>query len=154
VIVGLHHVALVVTDLDAAIGFYTEHLGCKLVDQFEWQGDNPVVDSAIGLPGSAARGAMMQISNAFVELWQYQTPPSRDRRADPNDRGYSHIALQVQGIAEEHARLTAAGMTFVGPPVDFGNSSAIYGRDPFGNLIELYELRDESRPQLRGLPNT
>lgn len=153
-IVGLHHVALVVTDLNEGIEFYSQHLGFELVDQFEWHGDNPVIDSTIGLPGSAARGAMMRTSNAHVELWQYSVPESRDRRADPNDRGYSHIALQVQGIAEEHARLSAAGMNFVGPPVDFGNSSAIYGRDPFGNVVELYEIREESLPQLRHLPNT
>ena len=90
----------------------------------------------------------MKTSNAFVELWQYRQPESQDRRGNPNDRGYSHIALQVQGIDEEHARLSAAGMTFVGPPVNFGTSSAIYGRDPFGNVVELYELRAASRPQL------
>lgn len=149
-IVGLHHVALVVTDLDEGIAFYSNHLGFELVDRFEWDGDNAVIDATIGLPGSSARGAMMKTSNAFVELWQYRAPQSQDRRAEPNDRGYSHIALQVQGIDEEHARLTAAGMTFVGPPVNFGTSSAIYGRDPFGNVVELYEMRDASHPQLTG----
>lgn len=149
-IVGLHHVALVVTDLDDGIAFYSNHLGFELVDRFEWDGDNAVIDSTIGLPGSSARGAMMKTSNAFVELWQYREPESRDRRADPNDRGYSHIALQVEGIDEEHARLSAAGMTFVGPPVNFGTSSAIYGRDPFGNVVELYEMRDAAHPQLTG----
>ena len=147
-IVGLHHVALVVTDLDEGIEFYSQHLGFELVDRFEWDSDNVVIDSAIGLPGSSARGAMMKTSNAFVELWQYRVPASRDRRADPNDRGYSHICLQVRGIEEEQARLSAAGMTFVGPAVNFGSSSAIYGRDPFGNVVELYELRDDARPQL------
>lgn len=41
-------------------------------------------------------------------------------------------------------------MRFVGPPVEFGDMSAIYGKDPFGNVIELYEIRDDERPQLRG----
>jgi len=27
--------------------------------------------------------------------------------------------------------------------VDLGRSRAVYGRDPFGNLIELYELLDD-----------
>lgn len=56
--------------------------------------------------------------------------------------------LQVDGIDAQYARLKAAGMTFVGDPVDFGVASAIYGRDPFGNVIELYELRDERIAQL------
>ena len=54
------------------------------------------------------------------------------------------------GLAAEHARLSAAGMTFVGPPVDFGEAAAIYGRDPFGNVVELYELKTPDRAQLIG----
>ncbi len=70
-IVGLHHVALGVPDLDDGIAFYTEHFGFELVNRFEWDRDNAVIDSAIGLPGSSARGAMLKTSNAFIELWQY-----------------------------------------------------------------------------------
>jgi glyoxylase I family protein len=70
----------------------------------------------------------------------------------PDDRAVvtltTHFALQVDGIDAEYARLKAGGMTFVGDPVDFGVASAIYGRDPFGNVIELYEIRDERIAQL------
>ena len=58
------------------------------------------------------------------------------------------MAIQVSDIEEEHRRLTAAGMCFVGPPVDFGDSSAVYGRDPFGNVIEIYEIRGSEKAQL------
>ena len=41
-------------------------------------------------------------------------------------------------------------MTFVGDVVDFDEaSSAIYGRDPFGNIIELYEIKVEAMAQLK-----
>ena len=39
-------------------------------------------------------------------------------------------------------------MNFVGPPVDFGDSAAVYGSDPFGNVIEIYEIRDPTRPRI------
>ena len=40
-------------------------------------------------------------------------------------------------------------MTFVADgPVDFGTSSAVYGKDPFGNIIEIYEIRDPAIAQL------
>ena len=39
-------------------------------------------------------------------------------------------------------------MQFVGPPVEFGTSAAVYGRDPFGNVIEIYEIRDPDIAQL------
>ena len=41
------------------------------------------------------------------------------------------------------------GMTFAGDVVHFGEeSSAIYGRDPFGNIIELYEINTPDIAQL------
>ncbi len=147
-IVGMHHIALAVTDLEAGIAFYTEHLGFAVVEQFAWDTDNKVIHAAIGVPGSAARGAMLKGNNAYLELWQYSAPAPRDLRADPPDLGYTHICMQVQDIVAEHARLGAAGMTFHGDPVDFGEAAAIYGRDPFGNVIELYELKNPQSAQL------
>ena len=61
----------------------------------------------------------------------------------PADHGYAHIALQVSDIHEEYGRLIEAGMTFHEPPVELGGSLAIYGRDPFGNIVELYEPSKE-----------
>ena len=40
-------------------------------------------------------------------------------------------------------------MEFVGDIVHFDEkSSAIYGRDPCGNLIEIYEIKNSETPQL------
>jgi len=149
-IVGIHHVAISVPDLDRALVFYRDVLGFEVVQQSGWDGDFPDADRAIGLPRTAARMAMLKAANAFVELWQYEHPVPENLVARPCDLGYPHMALQVRGIAEEYQRLKAGGMEFVGDPVDFGSSSAIYGRDPFGNVIELYEIRDPQIPQLDG----
>lgn len=149
-IVGIHHVAISVPDLDRALAFYRDLLGFEVVQQSGWDGDFADADRAIGLEGTAARMAMLKAANAFVELWQYQHPVPENRVSRPCDLGYPHMALQVRGMAEEYRRLRQGGMEFVGEPVDFGTSSAIYGRDPFGNVIELYEIRDRETPQLRG----
>ena len=83
-----------------------------------------------------------------MELWEYSRPEPVDHRQRPCDYGYPHFCLQVDGIEAEYGRLSAAGMEFAGPPVNFGGSSAIYGKDPFGNIIELYEIRDPDTAQL------
>lgn len=147
-IVGMHHVAIGVQDFDEGLKFYRDLLGFEVVQASEFDRDNPLADQAIGLPKVAARMAMLKAPNAFIELWQYTNPPPTDRRGQPCDYGYVHFALQVDGIEAEYQRLKAGGMTFVGEPVDFGVASAIYGRDPFGNVIELYEIRDEGIAQL------
>ncbi len=147
-IVGIHHIALGVPDFDRALAFYRDTLGFEVVQTSDFKRDNPLADRAIGLPNVAAKMAMLKAANAYLELWQYSNPQPEDKRGRPCDYGYVHFALQVDGLADEYARLVAAGMEFVGTPVDFGIASAIYGKDPFGNVIELYEIRDNSLAQL------
>ena len=147
-IVGLHHVAVGVDDFEMALRFYTEALGFEVVQTSSFD-CVPQVDAAIGLKDAKARMAMLKIGNAFLELWQYTNPRPRDLRSNPSDHGYPHIALQVEDIEQEYDRLKSHGMTFVGEVVHFGErSSAIYGRDPSGNIIELYEIRDPGTAQL------
>lgn len=147
-IVGLHHVAIGVPDFEAGLDFYCNVLGFEQVEATSFAGDNPKVEAAIGLTTPAAQMAMLRGGNAHIELWQYTEPTPRDRTATPADYGYAHIALEVTEIDQEYARLTAAGMQFVGPPVEFGDSAAVYGRDPFGNVIEIYEIRNPERPRI------
>ncbi len=147
-IVGIHHVAVGVPDFDRGLEFYRDLLGFEVVDEAAWDRDYPLADHAIGLSETAAKMAMLKAPNAFIELWEYSNPQPAERQQRPCDYGYPHFCLQVRGIQEEYDRLRAGGMRFVGPPVDFGEMSAIYGTDPFGNVIELYEIRDDARPQL------
>ncbi len=147
-IVGLHHVAISVPDLERGLSFYRDQLGFEVVQRSEFDGTFDGASRAIGLANVNAKMAMLKTPNSFVELWEYHHPVPEDRTARPCDYGYPHMALQVKGIIEEYERLKAVGMTFVGEPVDFGTASAIYGRDPFGNVIELYEIRDPGIAQL------
>lgn len=147
-IIGIHHVAIGVPDMERALEFYRDVLGFEEVERTEFAGANPPVEAAIGLKEPAAKMAMLRGGNAHIELWHYTAPEPADLRAQPNDYGYPHFALEVKDIDAEHARLSAAGMTFVGPPVEFGDSAAVYGRDPFGNVIEIYEIRNAERARI------
>jgi len=151
-IVGIHHIAIGVPDFDRGLEFYTNVLGFEQVERSAFSGANPPVEAAIGLSRPAAQMAMLRGGNAYIELWQYDEPEPKDLRSRPCDFGYPHFALEVKDIQAEHTRLTAAGMTFVGPPVDFGDSAAVYGSDPFGNIIEIYEIRDPERAQIANTP--
>ena len=152
-IVGLHHVAVGVSDLDSAVTFYEQAFGFTVVQRSEFDQVDQV-DAAIGLTGAKAKMAMLKTPNSYLEVWQYTSPAPRDLRSDPSDHGYPHIALQVTEIEAEYDRLSKLGMTFAGPVVHFGeSSSAIYGRDPFGNLIELYEIRDPNTASLTNHDN-
>ena len=92
---------------------------------------------------------MLRAGNAYVELFQYETPSPRP--GSPSrpvcDHGLTHICLDVTDLDAEYERLRAAGMRFHCPPQDLGPGlRTTYGRDPDGNVVELQEVSDPNNP--------
>ncbi len=146
-ILGIHHIAIGVPNLKAGLEFYENAFGFEVLSIGELSEDE-AADRCIGLKNCKAEVAMLKAPNAFLELWSYQNPPPKNMVQEPCDHGYPHFALQVSDLETDYDRLKKAGMQFSNEPQSFGTSSAIYGKDPFGNVIELYEIRDKSTPQL------
>ena len=151
---GIHHTAISTSDLQRALGFYRDLLGFRVVSEFGWPAGTEIADRITGLQGSAARAVMLQAGNAFVELFQYEspTPQPGDPRRPVADHGITHICLDVADLDAEYQRLRAAGMTFHCPPQDIGmDVRTTYGRDPDGNVIELQEILSPQSPIALGL---
>jgi glyoxylase I family protein len=149
---GIHHVAISTNDLDRLVAFYTGLFGFEPVMRTEWH-DRPIIDRMIGIEGSAARQVMLKAGNAYLELFEYETPggPSVDPDHLASDRGYTHFCVDVTDIDAEYQRLSTAGMRFHSSPPssdELGTTSlrAIYGRDPDGNIVELQEILDPTIP--------
>jgi catechol 2,3-dioxygenase-like lactoylglutathione lyase family enzyme len=142
---GVHHVAISTADLDRLAAFYTELFGFETVMTTSWR-DRPIIDEILGLHGSAARQVMLKSGNAFIEIFEYESPPGDAGPAERTaaDRGYTHFCIDVQDIDAEYERLSAAGMRFHCPPPQLsgGRVRATYGRDPDGNIVELQEVVD------------
>ena len=148
-IVGIHHVGIGVSDIEKALTFYTEGLGFEVVQRSHVKNSHKA-EKAIGLDAIDAKMAMLKTKNAFIELWEYRHPAPRDLQSSPSDYGYPHLALQVDNIQAEYDRLKTHGMEFVGEVVHFEDkTSAIYGRAPCGNIIELYEIKSKDIAQLK-----
>lgn len=88
----------------------------------------------------------VRAGNIFLEFFEFATP--KPAPLDPDrpvcNYGYTHMALDVTDLPAIHARLEAAGMDFHTTPLSGYGVSTTYGRDPFGNVIELQEIHDES----------
>lgn len=138
---GIHHIGICVPDLDAATAFYCDILGMEREWGADIDGTDAASDAVIGLPHVKARMCMIRSGACRVELWEYHYPQPEPLNPTypPSNRGITHFCLKVQDIVAEHARLTSAGMSCVGAPVIMEGMSAVYGRDPFGNIIEIYE---------------
>jgi catechol 2,3-dioxygenase-like lactoylglutathione lyase family enzyme len=145
-IIGVHHTALSVPDIDAAVAFYNGVLGFEIVSQGGWEKGYTAADNIIGLRDSVSKTAMLKGPNVFLEFFQFVEPAGEEQDPDHpmNNHGITHFCLQVKDIQFEYERLKEAGMRFHCEPQDLGATSATYGRDPFGNVIELYEVFDDS----------
>jgi catechol 2,3-dioxygenase-like lactoylglutathione lyase family enzyme len=139
---GFHHAALSTPDLDRCVGFYTGVLGCTVAWTFGWEAGSAAADDITGLAGSAARAAMLKLGTSFIEIFEFTAPPAHPARPGraASDHGIAHIAVEVQDIHAEYARLTAAGMRFHCPPQRQDSGWVTYGRDCDGNIIELLEF--------------
>ena len=150
---GIHHVAVSTPDLDRLVAFYRDVIGAEVVRESSWPVGSDRIDALVGLEGSSARSVILLMGNAFLEVFQYQTPaPTPQTQLRPvNDHGYTHFCLDVVDIDSEYERLLAAGMTFHCPPpalgeIGSGTLRSTYGRDPDGNVIELQELFAPEHP--------
>jgi catechol 2,3-dioxygenase-like lactoylglutathione lyase family enzyme len=144
---AIHHTAISTGDLERSLSFYRDLLGFREVDRFSWRRGSSIVDAITGLNDSAAKVALLRLENAFIELFEYESP--RPKQGDPNrpvcDHGITHLCVEVTDIDAEYERLTEAGMVFHTEPVAGGRGvRATYGRDPDGNVIELLELSEDS----------
>jgi catechol 2,3-dioxygenase-like lactoylglutathione lyase family enzyme len=151
---GIHHVAVHVHDLDRMAAFYKSAFGFEPANaEFAWSGTADI-DRLIGVPGSAARTVMLRAGNCFFELFEFSAPAPRSARPlAPYDKGYTHFCVEVTNISQEFARLSSLGMVFAHrAPIDAGDLTAIYGRDPEGNIIEIMQTTPTHAYALNNLP--
>jgi catechol 2,3-dioxygenase-like lactoylglutathione lyase family enzyme len=115
----------IVHDIDAAIGFYTGHLGFSVQmhpnDMFAMlnRGDLRLV---LSVAGDAPGGG--------------QAMPDGTR---PEPGGWNRFSVEVPDLAAEVARLRAAGVRFRNDLVTGVGGSQIIAEDPSGNPVELFE---------------
>jgi catechol 2,3-dioxygenase-like lactoylglutathione lyase family enzyme len=149
---GVHHIGISSPDIDRLVAFYRDVMGFEVVLEAGIPEPNEMVDEMLAMKGVTGRAVTMRTGNTFIELIEFITPKGRGHDADWSlaDHGHTHIALIVDDIDAEYARMKAAGMHFFRPPIHQPGrkSAATYGMDPDGNRIEIMEMRDQSMPHV------
>ncbi|MEH6589451.1 MAG: VOC family protein [Halioglobus sp.] len=142
---GIHHIALVVPCLERAQEFYVGILGFELVDQAHFS-PSPSTDKLTELTGAECDMIMVKTGSIFIEIFEFQTPTVEDAAARQLcDHGFTHLALEVEDVIVAWEQLQDAGVRWHCPPQDMGDGYLMcYGRDPFGNVLEIQQVAETS----------
>jgi catechol 2,3-dioxygenase-like lactoylglutathione lyase family enzyme len=120
------NVRYLVDDVDAAIAFYTDHLGFSLL--------------------SNASPAFAEVARDDLRLLLSGPKSSAGRPLpdghQPGPGGWNRIEFVVDDIAAEVERLRAAGARFRSDVVRGTGGTQIVFDDPSGNPIELFQPAD------------
>lgn len=120
-------VRYMVDDVDAAIDFYTKHLGFTLRM------------SAAPAFADVARGRLRLLLSGPRSSAGRPMPDG----TVPSPGGWNRIHLIVSDIAAEVDRLRAAGLTFRNDIVKGPGGQQILLEDPSGNVVELFQPAGE-----------
>ncbi|MDX3527918.1 VOC family protein [Streptomyces sp. ID05-39B] len=121
-------VTLVVDDHDEAIRFYTEAVGFRLVeDEARPDGSRWVVVR----PGGHQEGTGLLLARAKDD--------SQRSRVGDQTGGRVGFFLHTEDFAGDHARMSAAGVTFLEEPRHESYGSVAVFRDLYGNRWDLLQ---------------
>jgi catechol 2,3-dioxygenase-like lactoylglutathione lyase family enzyme len=119
------NVRYMVDDVDAAVAFYTTHLGFTLKS------------NAAPAFADVTRGELRLLLSGATSSAGRPMPDGRR----PASGGWNRFQIVVDDIESEVARLRAAGVKFRNEIIKGPGGSQILALDPSGNVVELFEPR-------------
>ena len=127
----INHVAVVVSDVDAALTFWQDALGIKL-------------DHVEEVPSQKAKVAFLPVGETEVELVMPSTPESgAGKFLAERGGGMHHLCFEVDDITGMMADLKAKGVRLINEVPDIlpGRKVAfVHPKSTGGVLVELYEI--------------
>lgn len=142
---GMEHVGVTVPELDAAVRFFVDVLGCQPVMP-ELALDASSNGSATMLdvdPSARARLQFLRCGfGTNLELFEYDAPDQAITRPRNSDHAGHHLAFYVDDMAAAVAWLRGRGVEVMGEPAlvtegPSAGTSWVYFRAPWGLQLEL-----------------
>ena len=127
---AIHHVAVVVRDMDDALRFYHDTLGLAL-------------DSVVPIPSDGVRIAFLPVGPSRIELVEPVDPSTGVARfLESRGEGFHHVCFEVPDVARALAQMEAAGVELIDHAARRGAEGPVafvHPRSCHGVLVELIE---------------
>lgn len=143
------HVGLTVPDLDAAVAFFTEHLGAEELYRSRRGPDRDFMTRNFEAPADAALElSMLRLPpNVNLELFEWHSADRRTTQPRPVDAGGNHLCFVVDDVDTAVAYLAdVSGVRILGEVKQVGGDSPhvagnrwTYLTTPWGQLLELVD---------------
>lgn len=141
-------VGVTVSDLEAAVRFYTEVLGFRPLDGAER--DGTAEERLLGVFGLSTASARLQLGAEVLELTEFLAPRGRPMPADArsNDGSFQHIAIVVRDMDRAYEHLRRHRVRHASPRPQrlpewnpaAGGIRAFYFQDPDGHPLEVLQF--------------
>ncbi len=149
---GMDHVGFTVPDLEEAVGFFTDVMGCAAFyplgpfsgGDSTWMQDHLNVDPKATIPAMR----LVRCGNgANLEIFQYTAPEQNMVPPRNSDVGGHHLAFYTTDMAAAVSYLEANGLEVLGAPTTMteGPSAGetwVYFLAPWGMQLELVSYPD------------
>ena len=132
----LNHTMLRVRDPEASLAFYRDHLGMEVIRRRDFP------DAAFSLyflsfPGTSTEEGILELTHNHGTESDPDFSGYHDGNSEP--RGFGHICITVDNLAEAVAGFDAAGYDFAKRPEDGRMNHIAFVRDPDGYWVEVVE---------------
>ena len=123
-LLGIHHIALNVRQLDQAERFYTDILGFKVLKRFS----------------KGLRHLILEVGNSQIALFEVPDLEVQPHIDKLSETGYMHFAFQIDKEMFQLAvkKLLANNIDIGGGPVRRGDGDSVYFQDLDYNHLEIH----------------
>jgi len=144
VIIGVHHFALTVSDMERSLPFYRDLFGLDVVSDREVEGG--YVERITGVPAAHVRLVHLSGFGVRVELVAFLRPAGAARARALPDAGSAHLCFLSDDLEVDAARLREQDVPFLSDGIVTTTSGpnagglGVYVSDPDGNAVEIVQL--------------
>ena len=147
---GSDHIGLTVRELDEAVKFFTEVIGCEFIfDGGSYSNDPKLMTESLNVnPKASLRYCFLRCKNGSnLELFEYKSPDQKQKVPKNSDVGGHHLALYIDDIYTAVKFLKSKNIRILGEIKEISSgpaagSSWVYFLAPWGLQMELVSYPD------------